>query len=185
MSPGASAGFAPCWRRLLQPRDVGLVRGPGTARTARPWSSAQSAVIRAPDPGAASTTTVTPASPEIRRFRLGEAPARGGSPGGRAASREPPPAHALVQCAIRGRVDDAEPVSEDADGGPARLERGGVRDRVDAARHTAHDHHSGARPAGGEMARRFAAIRRVVAATDDSSRGPGQPCYVAPDEEHR
>src|SRR5207253_7507101 len=67
MSPGASAGFAPCWMSLLQPSEVGLVIGPGTARTARPWSSAQSAVIRAPDPGAASITTVTPASPEIRR----------------------------------------------------------------------------------------------------------------------
>src|SRR5438034_8794990 len=71
MSPGASAGFAPCWMSLLQPSEVGLVIGPGTARTARPWSSAQSAVIRAPDPGAASITTVTPASPEIRRLRLG------------------------------------------------------------------------------------------------------------------
>ena len=75
MSPGASAGFAPCWMSLLQPSEVALVIGPGTARTARPWSSAQSAVIRAPDPGAASITTVTPASPEIRRLRLGNAPA--------------------------------------------------------------------------------------------------------------
>src|SRR5947208_9291911 len=76
MSPAASAGFAPCWISLLQPSEVGLVIGPGAARTARPWSSAQSAVIRAPDPGAASITTVTPASPEIRRLRLGNAPAR-------------------------------------------------------------------------------------------------------------
>ena len=29
-------GFAPCWISLLQPTDVGLVIGPGTASTARP-----------------------------------------------------------------------------------------------------------------------------------------------------
>src|SRR2546426_10599810 len=89
MSPAASAGFAPCWMSLLHPSDVGLVIGPGTARTARPWSSAQSAVISAPDPGAASITTVTPASPEMRRLRLGKAPAWGRSPGGSSVTRQP------------------------------------------------------------------------------------------------
>src|SRR2546426_3881821 len=54
---------------LLHPREVGLVMGPGTASTLRPWSSPQSAVMSAPDPGAASTITVTAARPLISRLR--------------------------------------------------------------------------------------------------------------------
>src|SRR3989442_15791971 len=89
MSAAARAGLAPCWMSLLQPSEVGLVIGPGTARTTRPWSSAQSAVINAPEPGAASITTVTPASPEMRRLRRGDAPAGGRPPRGGPGAGQP------------------------------------------------------------------------------------------------
>ena len=74
---------------LLQPCDVGLVMGPGTASTARPCSSAASAVMIAPEVGAASITTVTPARPEIRRLRRGNVWACGRSPGGSSVTRHP------------------------------------------------------------------------------------------------
>ena len=41
------------------------------------------------EPGAASTTTVTPANPEIKRLRRGKAPACGRSPGGSSETRQP------------------------------------------------------------------------------------------------
>src|SRR5690348_12150766 len=40
MSPAVSAGLAPCWMSLLQPTEVRLVIGPGTASTVRPCSRA-------------------------------------------------------------------------------------------------------------------------------------------------
>src|SRR2546422_11773021 len=73
---------------LLHPCDVGLVMGPGTASTARPCSSAASAVMIAPEFTAASITTVTPARPEMRRLRRGNVWACGRSPGGGSRSGE-------------------------------------------------------------------------------------------------
>ena len=63
--------------------------GPGTAMTSRPWSSAVPAVISAPEPTAASTTTVTRARPLMSRFRRGKLPAWGRSPGGNSVSSSP------------------------------------------------------------------------------------------------
>src|SRR2546425_3543887 len=110
MSAAARAGLAPCWMSLLQPSEVGLVIGPGTARTTRPWSSAQSAVINAPEPGAASITTVTPASPEMRRLRRGEAPAGGRPPRGGAVARQPPGPQPPVKNPVTAGENNPQPL---------------------------------------------------------------------------
>src|SRR5690348_17464599 len=89
MSPAQSAGLAPCWISLLQPSDVRLVMGPGTASTLRPCWSAASTVMSAPDVTRASTTTVASAKPEINLLRRGNAPTCGRSPGGCSVIRQP------------------------------------------------------------------------------------------------
>ena len=60
-----------------------------------------------------------------------------------------------------------------------------MRDRVDAPRHAAHDHHPRARESGGELARRLRAVRRVVAAPDDADRRTTEQRPVTPAVEQR
>ncbi len=65
-----------------------------------------------------------------------------------------------------------------------RVERRGVRDRVDPPRHAAHDHRPlrhGARQDAG----RFRAIRRVVAASHEGDARLGEERQVPPNVEHR
>ena len=62
---------------------------PGMANTSRPCSLARRAVISDPDAGAASTTSVPCARPEIMRLRLGKLAASGGVPRGYSLTSNP------------------------------------------------------------------------------------------------
>ena len=94
--PAPSTGAAPSRIRRLVPAETGLVMLPGTAMTSLPWSSAAPAVISAPDPTAASTTTVTRQRPLMSRLRRGKLPTRGRSPGGNSLSSRPSRGHPIV-----------------------------------------------------------------------------------------
>ena len=71
-SDGSSNGCAPSAMSALVPAAAGLRREPGIASTGRPYSSARSAVMRAPPRNVASTTTTTSASAAMIRFRTGK-----------------------------------------------------------------------------------------------------------------
>src|SRR2546426_6170819 len=92
--------------------------------------------------------------------------------------------HAVVQRAIGGGIDHAEAIAEHPHRYAAGIERRGVRDRIDAARHPAHDHRT-LRHRGREDAGRFRDVRRVVAPPDEANAAPREKKHVAPDVEHR
>jgi hypothetical protein len=69
MSRALVTRHAPCFKRLLAPAERGSSGLPGTAKTSRPCSPANRAVIREPERSAASTTTTPSEIPEIRRLR--------------------------------------------------------------------------------------------------------------------
>ena len=153
------------------PTEVALVMAPGTTITSRPCERAASTVMSVPDPAAASTTTVTRASPLMRRFRRWKLPAVGRSPGGNSVSRSPSLAHPLVQDAVRGGIDDAEAVPQHADRLAARVERREVGHGVEAARHAA-DH---AQPRVQPRPAPPAGRRRRRRRSDSGSRRPPPP----------
>ena len=72
MSPALITSFAPCWMSLFEPADVGRSIGPGTANTLRPCSAACPAVISAPLPRPASTTSTPKLQPLTMRLRIGK-----------------------------------------------------------------------------------------------------------------
>ena len=72
---------APCLSRLLVPAERGSSGLPGTAKTSRPCSPANRAVISEPERSAASTTTTPSEMPEIRRLRRGKSLPLGAKPG--------------------------------------------------------------------------------------------------------
>src|SRR5437868_1343703 len=71
-SSAPSVRIAPCRSRSFEPRQRGSSGEPGTAKTSRPCSSANRAVISEPERAAASTTTTPRAIPEISRLRRGK-----------------------------------------------------------------------------------------------------------------
>ena len=68
--------------RALVPRLIGASKGPGTANTSLPCSSAVVAVISAPLFSGASTTTVARLRALSSRLRTGKCSALGTVPGG-------------------------------------------------------------------------------------------------------
>ena len=91
--------------------------------------------------------------------------------------------HALVQLPVRGGINHAEAVREDADRRAARVQRGGVCDRVDPAGHPAHDDDPHPREPLREKARRLGAVRGMVAAPHDPHGRLLELRGVAPDVE--
>ena len=129
-------------------------------------------MISAPDPSAASMTTVTRARPLISRFRRGKLPTCGRSPGGNSLSRSPSAPDTFIQQSIGGGIDDAQAVAQHTDGGATGVERGSVRDGVQAARHPAHHDDPGRGGVPRDPATRLFAVRRMVPTADDGHRGP-------------
>lgn len=82
MSLALVTSFAPCLIKLCGPALNDEKIGPGTAKTSRPCSKAQSAVISDPLFSAASTTKTPKLSPLIIRFLSGNNPGKGGVCGG-------------------------------------------------------------------------------------------------------
>ena len=157
--------------------------GPGTAMTSRPWSSAVPAVIRAPEPAAASTTSVTRARPLMSRFRRGKLPAWGRSPGGNSLRSRPWQHHPLVELPVGGGIDDTQSVPEHADRRAARIKRRGVGDGVEASRHPAHDHEPCPRGQRRHLPGDRFAVRGVVSAPDHRERRTVEQAQVAEREE--
>ena len=95
--------------------------------------------MSAPEPTAASTTTVTRANPLMRRFRCGKAPGVGPFAGREFAEQQSAGGDAVVQRRLAAGIDDAEPVAEHADGASAGIESAGVRRRIESRGHAAHN----------------------------------------------
>ncbi len=102
------------------------------ASTVRPYSSARSAVMRAPPLRVASTTTTASAKPAMMRLRTGNASRRGADAVAELADEQSRVAHAVEQCAMATRVHDVEAGAEHTDHRSAGLERALVRGGVDA-----------------------------------------------------
>ena len=158
---------------------------PGTAMTSRPCSSACIAVMSAPDPTAASTTTVTRARPLIRRFRRGKLPAVRLLPGGNSLSSSPRSATRSIEPRIRRWIDDAQPVAEHPDRGAAGVERGIVRDGVEARAPYRSRPPGRQRPRPRRPPGYFGAVARVVPAAHDRHGRPLEQREIAEHEQDR
>ena len=90
MSLMFSASLAPCLIKAWQPRCIGELMEPGTAKTSLPCSAASRAVINEPLLMVASTTKQAREIPLIRRFRRGKFFAKGGAPNGNSLIMTPP-----------------------------------------------------------------------------------------------
>src|SRR5262245_4682763 len=71
-SAASVTGVAPCLSRPLVPSLRGSNGDSGTAKTSRPCSAANRAVMSDPEQRAASTTTTPIERPEMRRLRRGK-----------------------------------------------------------------------------------------------------------------
>jgi hypothetical protein len=91
---------------------------------------------------------------------------------------------ALVQPPVGRRIDDAEAVPKHPDRGAARVERGCVRHRVEAARHAAHNNQAGPASLRRDGACYGLAVGSVVAAADDGECRALEQRQVAEGEEH-
>ena len=80
-APAASSPFVPAEKRE--------VTGPGTAATGRPSCAAKSAVVSEPERSAASTTTVSAASPAMIRLRATKFQRKAANPGGSSDTTHP------------------------------------------------------------------------------------------------
>ena len=142
--------------------------GPGTAPTARPSSAAKSAVVSEPERSVAWTTTV--AAPSAAMIRLRATKHQRCALGARAASRRSPrrarrPPRAAASRAPgrrRARSPASTPIVL-----PGRLERAGVRRRVDPEREAGDDRHARRRQPAAERARDLEPVRRRAPGADD------------------
>ena len=148
-----STSLAPsCMRRFAPALDGDVIR-PGTAKTSRPRSPANPAVIRAPLRSAASTTTTPRASPASVRLRAGKWPGSAGTPAANCDTTAPCASIVRASATILRRIDDVEAAAEHRDRAPARGERAAMRRGVDAAGQAAHDRHAAPGKIGGQALR--------------------------------
>ena len=167
-SDGSSRGCAPSAISALVPAAAGLRREPGIASTGRPYSSARSAVMRAPprtrglhhddDVGERGDDPV----PDRERARRGAARRSPSSLTSSPDSRTP-----LNSAAWRRGYTTSSPVATTPIASPPAVERAPVRGGVDADREPAHDRDTRFAQRRAHLVRVGEPVRRCRTRADD------------------
>ena len=152
---------------VCEPRLVGEKMLPGTAKTSRPWSRAKRTVCMTPLSIGASTTRTPSDSPLRSRFRRGKFRESGRVPRGYSESSAPDIGDSLRQLLVVRGIDDVDAGAHDGEGAPARVQRGGVRYGVDAARQPANDGNARRRQVADQRMAGLASVGRGAARAHD------------------